>query len=150
MILGIDEAGRGPIIGPLVMCGVLIDKSHQRSLKKMGVKDSKLLNRIKREELYPQIIASCLTHFTIIVPPSEIDNAVDGNVINLNWLEAEKTAEIINVLEPLEVYVDCPSRNTKAYSERLASMLKSKPKLTAEHKADARYPCVSAASVIAK
>lgn len=150
MICGVDEAGRGPILGPLVMCGVLIDESSQRKLSRLGVKDSKMLTKAKREELFPQIIDLCLKHFTIIIPPEEIDRAVGGTVMNLNWLEAEKTAEIINALEPLEVYVDCPSRNTAAYSQRLMSMLRTKPKLRAEHKADVKYKCVSAASIIAK
>ena len=87
----------------------------------------------------------------IIIPPAEIDDAVRGkDGLNLNWLEAVKSAEIINSLKPDEVIMDCPSTNVKAFSSYVRERLNVKTKLKAEHKADLVYPIVSAASVIAK
>ncbi|KUK00235.1 MAG: Ribonuclease HII, partial [Thermococcales archaeon 44_46] len=49
---GIDEAGRGPVIGPLVIAAVVVDESRIGELESLGVKDSKKLTPKKREELF--------------------------------------------------------------------------------------------------
>jgi len=54
-ICGIDEAGRGPVIGPLVICGAMINEKDESRLSSMGVKDSKMLTRPQREGLFPKI-----------------------------------------------------------------------------------------------
>src|SRR3990167_7979707 len=54
-ILGIDEAGRGPVIGSLFMCGYLIEEKKVPELRKIGVKDSKLLSRSRREQIFEKI-----------------------------------------------------------------------------------------------
>ena len=55
LICGIDEAGRGPVIGPLVICGVLISEKDLPKLKALDPKDSKLLTPKKRSELEKKI-----------------------------------------------------------------------------------------------
>ncbi|MFH1510351.1 MAG: ribonuclease HII, partial [Candidatus Woesearchaeota archaeon] len=81
----------------------------------------------------------------------EIDNAVNGkDGLNLNWLEARKAAEIINELKPEKVFIDCPSNNTERFKQYLAKLLKKETEIVAEHKADEKYPAVSAASILAK
>ncbi|MEK6967377.1 MAG: ribonuclease HII [Nanoarchaeota archaeon] len=149
-ICGVEEAGRGPVIGPLVMCGLLIDDSKEHELKTIGAKDSKLLTPSQREGLYGKILKLTEKHKIIILQPDTIDDAVQSKTNNLNWLEAETSAEIINELSPDVAYIDCPSPNIPAYTKRLQSMVKGKVKLIAEHKADVNYPIVSAASIIAK
>jgi len=148
-VLGIDEAGRGPVIGPMIIAGVMIHDGKEAELG--AVKDSKLLTHKKRELLSHQIVAH--SEFKIIeIPPKEIDEAVgskDG--MNLNWLEAHKQAEIINELNPDVAIIDCPSPNCKKYTEYLKKLLNNKEiKLIIEHKADVNYPVCSAASIIAK
>jgi ribonuclease HII len=152
LTLGIDEAGRGPIIGPLVMAGVVLEEKGAKRLKRLGVRDSKLLTHKKREELFLKIIEIADSHQTIIVSPQEIDEAV-GSVtkeLNLNWLEADKTAELINALNPQKVIIDSPSRNIKNYSDYIKRKLKIKIELVAEHKADENHVECAAASIIAK
>src|SRR3989304_780405 len=101
LICGIDEAGRGPVIGPLVICGVLVDEEGEEELKSIGVKDSKLLTKKQREALFDKIKKIAKNYHLIIVQPAEIDLAVTGtDVKNLNFLEAKKTIEIINKLSP--------------------------------------------------
>jgi len=148
MILGIDEAGRGPLIGPLVIAGVLID---EKSVDRLGkVKDSKQLKPAKREQFYEKIVVSAQAYEIIIIPPEEIDAALMNPNTNLNWLEADKMAELINLLKPDKVYADCPSTNIRAFTEYLRRKVGDKVELILEHKADEKYPVVSAASILAK
>lgn len=152
LLCGIDEAGRGCIIGPLVICGAVIDDSKLQVLKDLGVKDSKLISPRKRAFLAKELPKH--VKFRIIeVPPSEIDDYVlsDGNDRNLNWLEADKTVELINMLDPDKAFIDCPSNNVKAYKGFLVErLLNKKVELVVEHGADAKYLIAGAASILAK
>lgn len=151
-VLGIDEAGRGPVIGPLSICGVLMEEEDIHLLIKEKVKDSKLLTFKQRGDMFGKLIKIAKKYKILLVEPEEIDEAVDGkDGLNLNWLEAEKAVELINELKPDKVIIDCPSPNTKAFASYIRDRLKNKNiEIVAEHKADARYPVVSAASVCAK
>jgi ribonuclease HII len=155
LIIGIDDAGRGPIIGPMILAGVLIDNSSEGYLKEIGAKDSKIVAHPKRVELSKLIKKACLGYEVALSSPDLIDNSINSGT-NLNHLEAIKTAEIINKLnnnkEKIKVIVDCPSVNTLAWKNTLIDYVKHKENLEihCEHKADANYPVVSAASIIAK
>jgi len=93
LICGIDEAGRGPVIGPLVMCGILIKREDEEKLVKLKVKDSKLLTKKKREYLFDKIKDISDKFEIISIFPEEIDNAVNNHDgLNLNRLEAKKSA----------------------------------------------------------
>ncbi len=150
-ICGIDEAGRGPVIGPLVIAGALIDEKELHTLERIGVKDSKLLSPSQRTQLYYQIIG-LVKYEIVIIPPERIDAAVlDKKTMNLNWLEAQTSAGIINKLKPDKAYIDCPSTNVEAYTRYLRErILNKKIELICEHKADATYVICSAASILAK
>lgn len=150
LICGIDEAGRGPVIGPLVICGAAIEEKDERKLRALKVRDSKLLMPAQREQMFDKIKKTVKVFKINTIPPQEIDAAVESKATNLNWLEADHTAEIINYLKPAKAYVDCPSPNIKAYIAYLKQKLKVECEIVAEHKADAKYPIVSAASILAK
>ena len=115
LILGIDEAGRGPAIGPLVICGVTIDARDEKKLREIGTRDSKELTPRARELLYGEILKIIKQHKLIVIPPQEIDDAVLSDSDNLNWLEARKSAQIINELKAATAYLDCPSNNIGKY-----------------------------------
>ncbi|MDD5133738.1 MAG: ribonuclease HII [Candidatus Nanoarchaeia archaeon] len=148
-ILGIDEARKGPIIGDMVICGVLIEDYDEEKLKNLGVKDSKLLTPIQREKLFPKILKIIKKHKLVIISPQEIDSALNSQEFNLNRLEAIKTAMIINELKPDKAIIDCPSPNKESYKNYLSIFLKHKPELLLEWNAE-RYPAVAAASILAK
>ena len=148
-IAGIDEAGRGPVIGPMVIVGVLLSSEKLQFLEDLGVRDSKLLSPKKREELYSKIIGVLDDYKVIVVTPEEIDNRFSKN-LTMNSLELEKFAEIIIHLSPDIVYVDCPDVKPERFSERIKLIIKKPIKIIAEHNADKKYPIVSAASIIAK
>lgn len=147
-VLGIDEAGRGPVIGPLIIAGVMIEEGSEKEID--GVRDSKLLTHGRRIQLGKKIIEN--SDFKIIeVSPKEIDKVLESHNLNLNWLEAHKQAEIINELKPDKVIIDCPSPNCKKFTEYLQNLLVNKKiKLVVEHKADFKYAVCSAASILAK
>ena len=148
-LCGIDEAGRGPLIGPLVMAGVMVKEENLPALEKLNPKDSKLLSPKQREILFKQITA-ITDYYIVISPPEEVDAALIDPELNLNKLEAIKTAEIINNLNPDKAIIDLPSNNKEAYQEYLESHIKNKTNLHLEHKADEKYPICSAASILAK
>ena len=148
-ICGIDEAGRGPVIGPLVVAGLLIEESQEKELIVLDVKDSKLLSPERREALY-DILTKKYEYFAIVVPPAEVDEAVFSKTTNLNFLEFTKMAMIINKLNPDKAIIDAPSVNIEAFKDYVRKMLKKDVEIVAEHKADLNYPVVSAASIIAK
>ena len=148
IICGIDEAGRGPIIGPLVIAGVAISENKLPKLEKLKVRDSKLLTPEQREELFDKIIK--IADYEInIIEPQEIDsrNAVGTN---LNKLEALKAAEVIKVLNPDKVIVDSPEPKAEKFTGLISKHLTNSPEIISEHKADINYPIVSAASILAK
>ena len=150
LILGIDEAGRGPIVGPMVIAGVMIEEGQEQELKDLGVKDSKLLQPKQRERLFPKIQKLAKKVMVIEVSPQEID-ARFAVATNLNVLEASKMAELINKMKPDVAVLDCPSPNIKSFKEKvLAKYLEHTCEIIAEHYADKNYPVVSAASIIAK
>lgn len=158
LILGIDDAGRGPLIGPMILAGVLVKKEDEEFFRKQGIKDSKQLTHPVRIKLAEIIESTALAFYTAKASPELIDSSIKSG-INLNTLEAMKTAEIINNInqgkfqkEKIKVIVDCPSVNTKAWREKLISFIKHIGNLEVhcEHKADIYYPSVSAASILAK
>ena len=150
-VCGIDEAGRGPVIGPLVIAGVLANEKQEQDLMDLGVKDSKLLTPIQRERMFDKIKGLVEKYEIIVILPAEIDDAVEGkDNLNLNWLEAVKSASIINTLKPNRAILDCPSTNIAAYTEYVKKKVTGRVEIIAEHKADQTYPIVSAASILAK
>jgi len=148
-ILGIDEAGRGPCIGPLVMVGFLVNEKELKKLESTKLKESKQLTALQREE-YFEVLQKIGKYIVKIVSPKEIDEAVESKTTNLNWLEADHIIEMIEKTKPDKVILDCPSNNPKAYKDYIIQRLKHKTQITAEHKADEKYVVVAAASVIAK
>ncbi|MGC9309868.1 MAG: ribonuclease HII [Candidatus Nanoarchaeia archaeon] len=152
-LLGIDDAGRGPVIGPMVLAGILIPKEQEEQLKQLGVKDSKLLQPIKRRAIAEHL--KSYQHAIELAFPDEIDARGFAGT-NLNKIEAVKAAKIINKLienyQDIEVIIDCPSRNIPAWHAYLLKYIKQADKiiLKCEHEADFNHPVVSAASIIAK
>ncbi len=150
-ILGIDEARRGPVIGPMVIAGTMFDESKLSELKKIGVKDSKLLTPAQREAMFDKILKLADGHKEIIVLPDEMDARASVG-LNINLLEAQKAAEIIDALKPDIVFVDSPtSPKAEKFADYIKATLKNKDvDIHAEHKCDVNHPECSAASVIAK
>jgi len=145
MVAGIDEAGKGPVIGPMVVCGVKAEPSAFESLKSTGVKDSKMLSRNRREELYDSILSECEVE-VIVIEAEELNKLMEK--ITINEILYRSYSKIINVLKPNLVYVDSSDVKCDRLSERLRR--ETNIDVRAMHRADLRRIEVAAASIVAK
>ncbi len=150
IIAGVDEAGRGPCVGPMVLAVACIEKKDEETLKEIGVKDSKLLAPKKREELYKKINSLTTENSSAHISAKEIDELRDFK--SLNEVEAMKIGFLLNNLKvkPELVFVDSPDVLANNFAKRIYKYLSFKTIIKAEHKADFNYPIVGAASIIAK
>lgn len=152
LVAGIDEAGRGCVIGPLVIAGVLIKEERMHLLAQLGVKDSKLLSPRKREALTAEIVSLAEKYLFVKLSPKEIDRAVESKrkLHKLNRLEAQTMMQVINALKPDIAYVDAADVVEDRFKHHIQEGLTVKTKIVSKHKADKIYPVVSAASIMAK
>ncbi|MEM0084821.1 MAG: ribonuclease HII [Candidatus Methanomethylicia archaeon] len=154
LIAGIDEAGRGPVIGPMIIAGVMFKEEDCIKLIEIGVKDSKILTPERRQKLYQKITELSVNWTYEVITPKEIDQAVfyrkRTGIGLLNKLEAEVMAKIINRLKPDIAYVDSADVDEERFKRTIMEKLTQKIEIISKHKADAIYPVVSAASIVAK
>jgi len=152
LVAGVDDAGRGPAIGPLVIAGVAMPEEELEKLKSIGVKDSKALTPSRRRSL-AEVIKKTVTRYHIeSVSPSEIDKVVfqARKFHKLNRLEAHVMARVITILRPDVAYVDASDILEERFKEYIEEKLTVPVCIISEHKADQKYPIVSAASILAK
>ena len=147
IICGVDDAGRGSMIGPLVISGVTIDKKNVKKLKSIGVQDSKKLSPKTREILYKKIIEIVDDYHVVRISPKIIDQSVFKH--KLNHLEAKNMAKVIKKLNPKVAYVDSCDVDYKRFGKEI-SLLTANSKIISRHHADSRFVVVAAASIIAK
>lgn len=152
MVAGVDDAGRGCVIGPLVIAGVILREEELPKLAELGVKDSKLLSPHRREVLAVEIKRIVQNYAIEKLTPKEIDEVVlNGKKLHkLNWLEAQTMAKVIAKLKPDVAYVDASDVLEERFKQDILDCLPFKIEIVSEHKADRNYPVVSAASIIAK
>jgi len=145
MICGVDEAGRGPVIGPLVVCGVAVPDDS--ALVGLGVRDSKSLSRKAREELAPRIFE--ISSVEVLELPAEELDAMRSRM-TLNEVEALMFARVVDKLSPEVAYLDAADVIEERFSEMVESCLTCGARTVSRHRADVQFPVVSAASIIAK
>jgi ribonuclease HII len=150
-VAGVDEAGRGPLIGPMVICGVLVNSTTLDEIRHIGVRDSKALTPQRREKLAVKIESIAERIVTRSVSASSIDRL--RKQMTMNKIEVREFAEVAKTLNPQKLYLDAADVKAKRFGERVGEMsglLSKGAVIVSEHKADSKYPIVSAASIIAK
>ncbi len=147
-ICGIDEAGRGAILGPMVIAGVLLDENDLSKLQSIGVRDSKELTRETRERLFEKIARLC--RFKVYVIEAWSIDYFREREVNLNQIEAIFFSRILSEFVPNKAYIDSPSVNSGKVKALLKALLLNECELIVETEADKKYPVVSAASIVAK
>jgi ribonuclease HII len=145
VICGVDEAGKGSVLGPMVIAAVGI--SSDDVLSDLGVKDSKLLSAKERERLYAIIRKKC--RVAVVTLDAQDIDAVRQDM-TLNAAVARAHAQAIAKLSPACAYVDACDVNTFRYAEMVKNNLENPCEIVSEHHADEKFPVVSAASIIAK
>lgn len=148
LICGIDEAGRGPVIGPMVVAGVAVENEEElKKLTALGVKDSKKHSPGRREKLASEIKKFALSEI-VILSNYEIDMEMESKTIT--EIEVDAFAEVIRKIKPDIVYVDAADVSEERFKNSILSKLGFQVEIISKHKADVIYPIVSAASIIAK
>ena len=145
-ILGVDEAGRGSVLGPLVIAGVVIPQKMENVIDNMGVKDSKRLTP-KRREVLSRKLKKMFDWDIVVYSAQDIDN-MRAQGINLNEIERRGMQELILKLDCDKVIVDAVDVKPERFQDKLQRATSKDVK--AEHKADDKYLQVGAASIIAK
>jgi ribonuclease HII len=149
-ILGIDEAGRGPVIGSMFIGGFMVDEEDLEKVEELGVKDSKKLSDMKREDLRSKLEQHGEV-FLKEVTASDIDDLRE--VMSLNEIELKGFADLIDEARPDKVFMDLPEPDGDRFIGKVKDLLDTdgeKIDFVAEHGADDEYPVVSAASIVAK
>ena len=145
-VLGIDEAGRGSVLGPMVIAGVIVPEKMGKILERMGVKDSKRLTP-NRRTILSRKLRKMFEYEIVVISAREIDDLrADG--VNLNEIEKNAMESIILKLNPEKAIVDAVDVKAERFQENLCK--DTGIDVIAEHKADDKYIEVSAASIIAK
>jgi ribonuclease HII len=146
-VLGIDEAGRGSLIGPLVVGGFLCPREKLEGLRALGARDSKLLSPAHREEVYERL-RSAGRFLSVSLSPSVVDRYVAFG--QLNRLEAEAFGRLIRLADPEETFVDACDPNADRFGTLVRGLSGREAIVRASHRADLHLPVVGAASIIAK
>ena len=145
-ILGIDEAGRGSVLGPMVIAGVIVPEKMEKVLERMGVKDSKRLTP-NRRTILSRKLKKMFDYEIVIITAREIDE-MRAEGINLNEIEKNAMESILLKMNPEKAIVDAVDVKAERFQNNLCN--DTGVNVIAEHKADDKYIEVSAASIIAK
>ena len=155
--MGLDEAGRGPVLGDLFIGGVICSDKQIEFLKDNGVDDSKKLSSKKRDKFYDIIKQNCIDSRVNRISVKEIDeNIKESGKKSLNDLEKEYFVKTIYQLKPDEVFIDAIGSKPEKFATEIRDMLKvlykseKIPKIIAKNKGDSLFTVVGAASILAK
>ncbi len=148
MISGIDEAGKGPVLGPMCVAGVLLEGRKLGALGKMGVKDSKKLTAKKRESLAVEIKEVADKYYILEVSPFHIDEL--RKIMTMNEIMVVCYVKVLEALKPDHAFVDAADVIAERFGENIKKKYNAEIDITSEHDADENYPIVSAASILAK
>ena len=149
ILLGIDEAGRGSVLGPLVVAGYSLDESEYGRLAALPLADSKAMEPQKRVKMARELARLGGLSVLRFASPAKIDRAVEGG--GLNALEIVEMVAIIKRVKPGVVYVDALTSKPARFGLKLKFLVGDlRPRIVSENRADQKYPLVQAASILAK
>ncbi|NMA72421.1 MAG: ribonuclease HII [Firmicutes bacterium] len=144
--LGLDEAGRGSVIGPMVVAGLWVPADQAEVLAELGARDSMALSREARAQVFDRLRQVALHWDVVRVPPEQIDEE------SLTHLELEALAALIRARPADRIFLDVPTppRGIGPFLQALERRVGRPLPLVGENRADQTYPLVGAASILAK
>jgi ribonuclease HII len=152
LIAGLDEAGRGPVLGSLVVGCVLLEENQLEALENSEIDDSKKLSPKKRDQL-AEIIKNMAKVWKVLeIPPAQI-NALHADGMTLNQIEEMHFAKILNEITPKPdiIYLDAADVKEERFGQSIGKLLTFTPKkIISKHKGDSIFKIVGAASILAK
>ncbi len=140
------------MIGPLVVCGVLLEDDALPSLAKLKVRDSKVLTPRRRSQLAASVRKIAKKVEISSVAASDIDR-LRRRGVSLNEIEIGQFVSVLKELQPRVAYLDAADVKADRFGDVIGERSRLLAKgctIISEHKADSKYPIVSAASIIAK
>jgi ribonuclease HII len=147
VVVGVDEAGRGSWLGPLVVGAVAVPVERLDEIPGTGARDSKRLTAVARNEVYARLARLGVCRSVALLP-----RAIDRSVARgeLNRLEAEAFAQLLRALAPSVAYLDACDVDADRFGRTVAALTGGAVRIVARHKADRDVPLVGAASIVAK
>ena len=154
--IGIDETGRGAMLGPMIYCAAYWAESDDEAISKLGYDDSKALSAAKREKYALGIEADARIGFACrLVSSKEISQKMTRRCpVSLNVIAFDATVDAVQAIRDAGVHVARAFVDTVGdpdrWRMRLSAVFNGQIDFVVEKKADATYPVVSAASIVAK
>lgn len=148
LILGVDEAGKGPVIGSMFVAGVVFSEEDIFDLAACGVKDSKLLSPARRESIERQILFRARDSFVLEVTAQQIDEL--RMLMSMNDIMVRAHSRVVSGLRADRAILDAADVNAERFAQRVRELSGASMQILAEHDADRKHIVVAAASIIAK
>lgn len=148
LLLGVDEAGKGPVVGSMFVAGVVIEEDTLFDLAALGVKDSKQIPRERRELLEKRILELSQDHYVLEVAPHIIDEL--RQVMTMNEIMVRCHSKVVSSLSADRCILDAADVKAERFAERVRVVSGTTIPILAEHKADCNHMVVAAASIVAK
>ena len=148
LVAGVDEAGKGPVVGPMMIAGVVIEEDRLMELAKLGVKDSKLLSPMRRNYLAVKIKEIATFYYILEISARQIDEFRKINT--MNQLMVVGYVKVLEQLKPNRVFLDAADVIEERFGDNIKKKYCAPIEVISRHKADAMFPIVSAASILAK
>ncbi|MBP7069638.1 MAG: ribonuclease HII [Methanothrix sp.] len=148
LLLGADEAGKGPVVGSMFVAGLVIEEDRLFDLAGWGVRDSKMLSPAKRESLARKIRAIASDQYILEVRPQMIDEL--RAVMTMNEIMVRSFSQVLSRLHADLAILDAADVDALRFAERVKAASNTEMVVRAEHKADQHHAVVSAASILAK
>ncbi|OUJ19513.1 Ribonuclease HII [Methanonatronarchaeum thermophilum] len=153
IVVGVDEAGKGPVLGPMVVAAVVVRhgggfKESPSVFRGLGLRDSKKLGRGVRERLECEIKEKAVEYNVVSVSADQIDEL--RRVMTMNDVMVKAFSKVLEPLDFEVALLDAADVNEDRFARNIKKELGSSREFHALHGADDAYPIVSAASILAK
>jgi ribonuclease HII len=148
LLLGVDEAGKGPVVGSMFVAGFVVEEEKLYDLAALGVKDSKMLAPVRREVLEKKLIALAESYYILEVPAQVIDEL--RQVMTMNDLMVRSFSQVLSKLSAHKAILDAADVDAERFGRRVKESSGTAMEILAEHNADKNHQVVSAASILAK